>query len=107
VGGLSGHALKPVALRAVWDCHAAHLGVPIIASGGIYTARDVLEYAMAGASAFQVGTAVMHEGWGIFRKLNAELAAWMKAEDVASLGDIVGVAHVLPTVVSKQVGTAG
>jgi len=107
VGGLSGHALKPVALRAVWDCHAARLGVPLIASGGIYTARDVLEYAMAGASAFQIGTAVMHEGWGIFPKLQADVEAWMKAEGVKSLSEIAGAAHVLPTVVSKQVGTAG
>lgn len=92
VGGLSGHALKPVALRAVWDCHQANLGVPIVASGGIYTARDALEYAMAGASAFQVGTAVMHEGWGIFRKINAELGAWLEREDV-KLKDVVGAAH--------------
>ncbi|MES2155204.1 MAG: dihydroorotate dehydrogenase [bacterium] len=107
VGGLSGHALKPVALRAVWDCHAARLGVPIIASGGIYTARDVLEYAMAGASAFQVGTAVMHEGWGVFRTIAADLEAWMTREGVSSMADICGAAHVLPAVVSKQVGTAG
>ncbi len=107
VGGLSGHALKPVALRAVWDCHAAKLNVPIIASGGIYTARDVLEYAMAGATSFQIGTAVMHEGWGVFRTIQADLEAWMKAERISSLAEIVGAAHVLPSVVSKQVGTAG
>lgn len=92
-GGLSGHALKPVALRAVWDVHAANLGVPIIASGGIYTARDVLEYAMAGASLFQVGTAVMHEGWGVFPKIRKDLEAWLKAEKT-TLPSIVGAAHV-------------
>lgn len=107
VGGLSGHALKPVALRAVWDCHAARLGVPIIASGGIYTARDALEYAMAGASAFQVGTAVMHQGWGVFAAIRRDLEAWMLAEGVARLEDVVGAAHVLPAIASKQVGTAG
>ncbi|HUR60824.1 MAG TPA: dihydroorotate dehydrogenase [Candidatus Thermoplasmatota archaeon] len=93
LGGLSGHALKPVALRAVWDCHAADLKVPIIASGGIYTARDVLEYAMAGAHAFQVGTAVMHGGWGVFEAIKQDLATWMKAEGVKDLKSIMGVAH--------------
>jgi dihydroorotate dehydrogenase (NAD+) catalytic subunit len=110
VGGLSGHALKPVALRAVWDCHAAGLEVPIIASGGIYNARDVLEYAMAGASLFQVGTAVMHEGWGVFRSLAKDLETWMKAEGVKSLSEVVGAAHEAsapPLPMTKQVGTAG
>ncbi|MEA3190867.1 MAG: dihydroorotate dehydrogenase catalytic subunit [Thermoplasmata archaeon] len=108
VGGLSGHALKPVALRAVWDCHAAGLGVPIVASGGIYTARDVVEYALAGASAFQVGTAVMHEGWGVFRRIAGDLTAWMEAEGVGSLEEIRGAAHTAGApVLSKQVGTAG
>jgi dihydroorotate dehydrogenase (NAD+) catalytic subunit len=93
VGGLSGHALKPVALRAVWDLWAGEVGVPIIASGGIYTARDVLEYAMAGASLFQVGTAVMHEGWGVFGAIRRDLEAWMKAEGVKSLADVRGAAH--------------
>jgi dihydroorotate dehydrogenase (NAD+) catalytic subunit len=93
LGGLSGHALKPVALRAVWDCWAADLKVPIVASGGIYTARDVLEYAMAGATAFQVGTAVMHEGWGVFAAIKTDLEAWMQAEGVKSLKDVTGAAH--------------
>lgn len=97
VGGLSGHALKPVALRAVWDCWAGEVGVPLIASGGIYTARDVLEYAMAGAVQFQVGTAVMHEGWGVFRAIHRDLEAWMGREGVRRLGDIVGAAHAKQT----------
>jgi dihydroorotate dehydrogenase (NAD+) catalytic subunit len=92
-GGLSGHALKPVALRAVYDCFAADLKVPIVASGGIYTARDVLEYAMAGATAFQVGTAVMHEGWGVFEAIKRDLATWMKAEGANDLKGLVGAAH--------------
>ena len=92
VGGLSGHALKPVALRAVWDLHAAELEVPIIASGGIYTGRDILEFAMAGASAFQIGTAVMHRGWDVFRELNAEVTAWLERENT-TLVQVTGAAH--------------
>lgn len=93
VGGLSGHALKPVALRAVWDLHAGDVGVPIIASGGIYTARDVLEYALAGASAFQVGTAVMHEGWPVFRRIQDDLQAWLDEQGEPSLSGLTGGAH--------------
>lgn len=92
VGGLSGHALKPVALRAVWDLWEADLDVPIIASGGIYTARDVLEFAMAGAVQFQIGTAVMHDGWGVFRTLQKDVAAWLKREKT-TLRAITGTAH--------------
>lgn len=91
VGGLSGKALKPVSLRAVWDLYP-QLDIPIIASGGIYNARDVLEYAMAGASAFQVGTAVMHEGWGVFGAIEDDLAAWLDGEQ-CTLEDVRGAAQ--------------
>lgn len=106
VGGLSGHALKPVALRAVWDLHSAGLGVPVVASGGIYTARDVLEYAMAGACAFQVGTAIMHDGWGAFARIAADLDAWLEREGEAGLDGVVGAAHGVGDD-RLRVGTAG
>lgn len=105
VGGLSGHALKPVALRAVWDLYP-QVDVPIVASGGIYSHEDVLEFAMAGAVAFQVGTAVMHEGWPVFREILGGLEAWMADEAVASLADITGVAHEAGHA-KAAVGTAG
>lgn len=55
-GGLSGAAIKPLTLYKVYQVHKALPNVPLIASGGIYTANDALEYIIAGASAFQVGT---------------------------------------------------
>jgi dihydroorotate dehydrogenase (NAD+) catalytic subunit len=55
-GGLSGPAIKPVALRMVWQVCGA-VAVPVIGIGGITTARDALEFIIAGASAVQVGTA--------------------------------------------------
>ena len=55
-GGLSGPALRPIALRVVWDIVGA-VSIPVIGIGGIGTARDALEFLMAGASAVQVGTA--------------------------------------------------
>jgi len=55
-GGLSGPAIKPIALRMVWECYKV-LGIPIIGMGGIMTARDVIEFILVGASAASVGTA--------------------------------------------------
>ncbi len=57
VGGLSGPAIKPVALRMVWEVHKVNLGLPLIGIGGIMTATDAIEFFMVGASAVQVGTA--------------------------------------------------
>jgi dihydroorotate dehydrogenase (NAD+) catalytic subunit len=56
-GGLSGPAIKPVALRMVWEISSALPGVPVIGIGGISTSDDVLEFMVAGASAVQIGTA--------------------------------------------------
>ena len=56
-GGLSGPAIKPIALRMVWQVHAAKLGLPLVGIGGITTATDAIEFFLAGASAVQVGSA--------------------------------------------------
>ena len=55
LGGLSGPAIRPIAVRMVWECYQA-VKLPIIGMGGIATAEDVLEFMIAGASAVQVGT---------------------------------------------------
>jgi len=57
VGGLSGPAIKPVAVRMVWEVHQALPEVPIIGMGGIMTGADAIEFMLAGASAVAVGTA--------------------------------------------------
>lgn len=56
-GGLSGPAIKPIALRMVWQVHNAKLGLPLVGIGGITTATDAIEFFLAGASAVQVGSA--------------------------------------------------
>ena len=61
VGGLSGPAIKPIALRIVWEVARALPGLPIIGIGGIATADDALEFLVAGASAIQVGTATFYD----------------------------------------------
>jgi dihydroorotate dehydrogenase (NAD+) catalytic subunit len=61
IGGLSGPAIKPIALRAVWEVHAQMPDVPIIASGGVATATDALEMLLAGASAVAIGSALLSD----------------------------------------------
>lgn len=91
-GGLSGKGIKPVGVRAVYDLRSA-VSIPIVGVGGIYCARDALEYIMAGASAFQIGSAVSEKGPAIFSEINRELLEFMEEHGYASIGSMVGVAH--------------
>jgi dihydroorotate dehydrogenase (NAD+) catalytic subunit len=59
-GGLSGPAIKPIALKAVWDCFRA-TGLPIIGGGGVYEAGDVIEFLLAGSTAVSIGTATFQD----------------------------------------------
>jgi len=91
-GGLSGPAVKSVGVRCVYEIHAA-VDVPILGVGGIATGRDALEYLMAGASAVQIGTAVMFRGLDVFAKVAAEIGSFLDAEGYGSVKEVVGVAH--------------
>ncbi len=92
VGGLSGSAVKPIGVRAVWDLYNA-VSIPIVGVGGISDYRDALEYIMAGACAFQIGTAVMNGGPEVFRSVNKGMTKFMKRYNYRSIDDMVGVAH--------------
>jgi dihydroorotate dehydrogenase (NAD+) catalytic subunit len=77
-GGLSGAAVHPVAVRAVWDCRRAFPDTPIVGVGGVASGRDALELLRAGADAVQVGTATFRDPrapWKVLR----ELARWCEA----------------------------
>jgi dihydroorotate dehydrogenase (NAD+) catalytic subunit len=91
-GGLSGAALHPIAVRAVFDCHEAFPGVPIVGAGGVSSGEDAAELLLAGAGAVQVGTATFADPRAPARVL-AELEAWCAANGVASAGELVGAAH--------------
>jgi dihydroorotate dehydrogenase (NAD+) catalytic subunit len=85
-GGLSGPAVRPVAVRAVWQVANAMPGVPIIGVGGIRSGQDALEFLLAGASAVQVGTAIFNDPSApvrVLRELRGELAVrgFAKATD--------------------------
>ena len=88
VGGLSGPAIRPMAVRMVYDCHRS-IKLPIIGMGGIMTAEDVVEFMIAGASAVQVGTANFVDPF-IWPKLLAGLHAYVERHGLARLSQIVG-----------------
>jgi dihydroorotate dehydrogenase (NAD+) catalytic subunit len=91
-GGLSGPAIRPVAVRAVWQVHAAMPEIPIIGVGGVRTGLDALELVLAGASAVQVGTVVFHDPSSPIRVLH-ELQRALAARGFDRFADAVGYAH--------------
>jgi dihydroorotate dehydrogenase (NAD+) catalytic subunit len=88
VGGLSGPAIRPIAVRMVYECRQA-VKLPIIGMGGIATAEDVLEFMIAGATAVQVGTANFVDPF-IWPKLLDGLRAYMARHHVERLADLTG-----------------
>ncbi len=88
-GGVSGPAIRPLAIRAVADVHAAHPELPIIGVGGIATVEDVIEFAMVGACAVQIGTATLADPYTCGR-VGTDLARWCANEGVQRFGDLVG-----------------
>lgn len=87
-GGLSGPAIKPVALRMVWQVAQA-VKVPLIGIGGIMSATDVVEFLLAGATAVQVGTASFVTP-GIAQTIAEDLYRWMQDNNVNDVRDLIG-----------------
>ncbi|MEU9832868.1 dihydroorotate dehydrogenase [Streptosporangium sp. NPDC048047] len=91
-GGLSGPAVRPLAVRCVWQVHAALPSVPIIGMGGVLTGRDAFELILAGACVVAVGTALFHDPYACMRILR-ELEELLAARGFNRLADAVGLAH--------------
>ena len=87
-GGFSGPAIKPVALRMVWQVAQA-VKVPIIGIGGIMNAVDALEFVLAGATAVQVGTASFINP-GVAQKIAEDMETWLIANGVADIKSLIG-----------------
>jgi dihydroorotate dehydrogenase (NAD+) catalytic subunit len=88
MGGLSGPAIRPIAVRMVYECHQT-VKIPIIGMGGIASIEDALEFIIAGATAVQVGTANFADPF-IWPKLIAGLDAYMTRHHIARVADLVG-----------------
>ncbi len=91
-GGLSGPAIRPVALRCVFQIHAAMPSFPILGMGGIRNGKDALEFIAAGASAISVGTATFGDPSAPMRIQN-ELLQEIENHGFESISDVIGVAH--------------
>jgi dihydroorotate dehydrogenase (NAD+) catalytic subunit len=91
-GGLSGPALHPVAVRAVYECRRAFPTAAIVGVGGVVTGRDAAELLAAGADAVQVGTATFADPRAPLRVLE-QLVAWCAAEGTEHVADLVGRSH--------------
>lgn len=87
-GGLSGPAIKPIALRMVWEAARA-VSIPVIGVGGITTAEDVVEFLLAGATAVQVGTASYADPRAMER-IALKLRSWCVANHVEKIRDLTG-----------------
>ncbi len=92
MGGLSGPAMRPIALRCVYDIYK-NVKIPIIGCGGVVTGRDAIEFMQAGASTVGVGTAVHYRGTNVFSKIAKEMEKWMEKQNYSSVKEIVGLAH--------------
>lgn len=89
LGGLSGPAIRPIAVRAIHEVHAAFPHVPIIGQGGVSTARDALELILAGASAVAVGTANFINPRATL-DVSRGIADYMSSHEIASVPDLIG-----------------
>jgi len=92
IGGLSGPAIKPVAVRCVYEIYEA-VDVPVIGCGGITTWRDAVEFMLAGASAVQIGTAIASKGLGVFKSVTRGIESYLRRKGFGSVKEIVGLSH--------------
>lgn len=92
-GGLSGSAVKPMALRCVYDIRGELPDVPIIGCGGVSSWQDAVEFFLAGASAVQVGTAVALDDVDVFQAITRGVEVYLRKKHVGSVKEIVNLAH--------------
>ncbi len=91
-GGKSGRALTAGGKQVIFELYK-EVKIPIIAVGGIFSAKDVIDYARNGAQLFQVGSALVTEGYGIFRRIKDDLNDYLDANGYKNIGELVGEAH--------------
>jgi len=92
IGGLPGQAIKPVAVRCVYEL-AEKLKIPIIGVGGIPGWEDAVEFFLAGASAVQIGTAILQRDLGVFSEVTEGLSMYVKENGFTHVSELVSLAH--------------
>jgi len=92
IGGISGPALKPIAVKCVYEIFE-EVKIPIIGTGGVTCGKDAVEMIMAGSTGVGIGTGVYYRGINIFKKVCNEMESWMKKNKIKNLNDIRGCAH--------------
>jgi dihydroorotate dehydrogenase (NAD+) catalytic subunit len=88
MGGLSGPAIRPIAVRMVWECYQL-VKIPIIGMGGITDARDAIEFMIAGATAVQIGTQNFVDPF-VWSKVLDGMKDYLTRHNIAKLSDLVG-----------------
>ena len=91
IGGLSGPAIKPIAVRCVYEI-SSNFEVPIIGCGGVSNWEDAVEFILAGASAVQIGSAVGDKWVGVFSEINDGISKYMEKKGFSKIKEIVGIA---------------
>jgi dihydroorotate dehydrogenase (NAD+) catalytic subunit len=103
-GGISGPALKPIALKCVYDLYRAFPNIPIIGTGGVTTGSDALEMVMAGATLVGIGSAIYYRGPNAICEIRKEFNAWLETHGINDLAEICGRAHHPPIYASTPSG---
>lgn len=96
-GGLSGPAIKPIAIKCVYDVSKACPEIPIIGTGGVTSGKDAIEMIMAGATAIGVGSAIYYGGGSAVTAIKNEMVDWLETHGVERLSEIRGQAHQEPS----------
>jgi len=91
-GGLSGPAIKPIAVRCVYDVYSS-VDIPVIGCGGITGWQDAIEFMLAGASAVQIGTAIAFKGVSVFGSVTEGIDTYLKRKGFKNVKQLVGLAH--------------
>lgn len=92
IGGLSGPAIKPIAVRCVYEI-SKQVDVPVVGCGGISNWQDAIEFILAGASAIQVGTAVAYHDFNVFHEIIKGIQAYLVRKGYGSVEELIGASH--------------
>ncbi|MCX6776269.1 MAG: dihydroorotate dehydrogenase [Candidatus Micrarchaeota archaeon] len=91
-GGISGPAIRPVAVRCVYEIYE-EVDLPILGIGGVTEGRDAVEMMQAGATAVGIGSGIYYRGIDVFSKVCEEMKVWMKGNGCKNVKELVGAAH--------------